>query len=541
MTDSSRPSGIGRLSLAASAGTLGSRVVGFGRNLALAAALGTGLVADSYNIANQVPNQVFLLLGGGTIAFVFVPQLMRHGRSSSERADDYGSFLIFAGAIFGLLITTLLIIFGPAVIGLMGGSAWGSEQLQLSSQLFIWCIPQIFFYSLFGVISQLMNARGKFAAASWAPAASSVIVIFACIPIIAVGAVQGNSPTSVSPSTIALLGGSTLLGAALQSLLMIFLLLRSGFRLRFRFRLHGLGLRGTAFTGLVTLATAGLFQLAVVVTAALSTQAGSAAELLGYDGRGYTAFFYAQTLLLITQGVASASLANVLLVRLSSHYSSGMRNEATIELNEAILAIGSLLIPVMAIFMCLGPLGTELLFTRGETNPAGARFIGVVLAALALGLIPYALHDLLIRPFFAINKPSIPLRSAAVVGTVWILGSFASKTFLPSQFVLLGIAGAFSIAYLVDLPLKFRSLKVLVDFEISKSVVRGYLVAITSALATASAVGLGVHYASEFIPPHPVLQSALLAGSIAIFILIYYFLTARSPASLRRLVRWLRK
>src|SRR5690349_16252322 len=112
----SRSAGTGRTSLLASIGTLCATAVGFGRNLALAAAIGTSLVADSYNIANQVPNQVFLLLGGGAIFFVFVPQLIRNARESPERGDDFGSLLLLAGGAFGILVTVVLLAFSPWAI-----------------------------------------------------------------------------------------------------------------------------------------------------------------------------------------------------------------------------------------------------------------------------------------------------------------------------------------------------------------------------------------------------------------------------------------
>src|SRR5262249_27229177 len=162
-----------------------------------------------------------------------------------------------------------------------------------------WCIPQIFFYTLTAVASQLMNARGRFSAVAWMPTVNSLVIILACIPIIAIGTVQANSPNSMSPWEVAILGGSTLFGSALQSMLLMMFLRRSGFRLRFRFQIRGLGLRATATMGLLTLANAACFQIANLVTAALSTQAGSAAKSLGYDGRGYTAIFYAQTLLFV--------------------------------------------------------------------------------------------------------------------------------------------------------------------------------------------------------------------------------------------------
>jgi putative peptidoglycan lipid II flippase len=540
LTDSAgRSSGVGRTSLVASIGTLGAAVIAFGRNLALAAAIGTGLVADSYNIANRVPNQVFLLLAGG-IFFVFVPQLMRHARTSAERGDEYGSLLLFVGAAFGVVVTALLLALNPLVIRLMGGSSWGEAQSSLGLRLSLWCIPQVFFYSLNAVASQLMNARGRFTAVAWMPTVNSLIIILACIPIIVVGTVQANSPDSMSAGEVALLGGSTLLGSALQSILLIMLLRRAGFRLRLRFKVRGLGLRATGSLGLLTTANAACFQIANLVTAALSTQAGSTAKTLGYDGRGYTAIFYAQTLLFLAGSVASASLANVLLQRLSSHYAEEDDGAASKELNEAILAIGALLIPVMAIFICLGPLGTELLFARGETGRAAAQFIGVVLAVLSVGLIPYALHDLLIRPFFAVHDAKTPLRSGAVIGTVWILGSFAASILLPPEKVLLGIAAAFGLSYIVDLPLKLRSLNRRVKFRISDVVIRGYWTALCAGVLAAIIIGASTTYLEHTVPQHWLPRAMLFFGGTAGFLIIYYPLTARSPASLRRLVQWLR-
>jgi putative peptidoglycan lipid II flippase len=515
-------------------------LIGFGRNLALAAAIGTGLVADSYNIANQVPNQIFLLLGGGTIAFVLVPQLMRHARTSAQRSDEYGSFLLFAGAVIGIVLTIVLLALSPFIIRLMGGSSWSQAQSELGFQLSLWCIPQVFFYAMYSVVSQLMNARGRFSAVAWAPGANSVLIILACIPIVTVGAVSADSPKSLRTWEVALLGGSTLCGAALQTLLLVYLLRRAGFRLHFRFQVRGLGLRATASTALLTILSAACFQLANLVTAAYSTQAGSAAKSLGYDGRGYTSIVYAQTLLAVAQGVAAASLANILLQRLSRHYADGDRRTASSELNDAILAVGALLIPAMSIFICLGPLGTELLFTRGETSASAARFIGIVLAVLAIGLLPYALHDLLIRPFYAVHDAKTPLRSAVIIGTVRIGGTICASLVLPPEWVPLGIAAAFALAYFMDFPLKLRSLKTNVDFKISGAVSGAYWTALSAAAVAATVIAVCLNYLEGTFPHHWLPRTVLFFGGIVGFFAIYYPLTARSPASLRRLLQWLR-
>lgn len=497
-------------------------------------------MADSYNIANQVPSQIFTLLGGGTIAFVFVPQLMRQARISGARGEEYGSFLIFAGAVFGVIVTALLLLLSPSLIQLMGGSSWGEAQSSLGLQLTLWCVPQVFFYALFSVGSQLMYARGRFTAVAWMPTVNSAVIIFACIPIVVVGTVEANSPGSMNAWEIALLGGSTLLGSALQSVLLLLFLRRAGFRLRSRFQLRGLGLRATAITGLLTVAAIACYQGANLVTAALSTQAGSAAKTVGYEGRGYTAFFYAQTLSIVASAIAAVSLANVLLQRLSKHYSDGDHESASKELNEGILATGALLVPVAAIFICLGPLGTELLFTRGETSRSAAHFIGLILTVLAVGLVPHALHELLIRPFYAAHDAKTPLLSAAIIGIVWIAGASVASVVLPPQYALFGIAGAVSLAYGVDLPLRLRSLHRKLEFKLSNRVIRGYGIALGAGVFAGTVIGFGTNYLEHHIAQHWFPRTVLFLGGVAGFMAIYYPLTARSSASLRRLFRWLR-
>ena len=68
------------------AGTVVSRLSGFVRGILLAAALGVGLHADVFNIANTVPNMLYILLAGGVVNAVLVPQLVRAMRARTPTA-----------------------------------------------------------------------------------------------------------------------------------------------------------------------------------------------------------------------------------------------------------------------------------------------------------------------------------------------------------------------------------------------------------------------------------------------------------------------
>ena len=58
-------------------GTIISRITGFIRGILIVAVLGTTLLADTYNVANTMPNILYNLLVGGALTAIFIPQLVR--------------------------------------------------------------------------------------------------------------------------------------------------------------------------------------------------------------------------------------------------------------------------------------------------------------------------------------------------------------------------------------------------------------------------------------------------------------------------------
>jgi putative peptidoglycan lipid II flippase len=77
---------------AMAAGTLVSRITGVFRDIALVAAIGTGIFSDTYSIANSIPNIIYILIAGGAINSVFIPSLVRHMEDDADQgcSDDGG-------------------------------------------------------------------------------------------------------------------------------------------------------------------------------------------------------------------------------------------------------------------------------------------------------------------------------------------------------------------------------------------------------------------------------------------------------------------
>ena len=165
-----------RASALMASGTMVSRVLGFARNAMLLAALGSagGAVSAAFQTANTLPNTVFNLLASGVFDAVLVPQIVR--ALKRESGDTYVNRLItLAGTIlFG--VTVLAMIAAPLLIIIMA-PGFDAEIRGLAIAFALLCIPQIFFYGLYNLLGELLNARGVFGPYMWAPVLNNVIGI----------------------------------------------------------------------------------------------------------------------------------------------------------------------------------------------------------------------------------------------------------------------------------------------------------------------------------------------------------------------------
>ena len=90
-------------------GTIISRITGFVRGILIVAVLGTTLLADTYNVANTMPNILYNLLVGGALTAIFIPQLVR-SFDHEDGGDDFASRLITTISLI-LLVLVLIVIY----------------------------------------------------------------------------------------------------------------------------------------------------------------------------------------------------------------------------------------------------------------------------------------------------------------------------------------------------------------------------------------------------------------------------------------------
>ena len=258
-------------------GTILSRFSGYFRTLLIVAALGQVLHADIFTIANTIPNAVYILVAGGIFNAVLVPQLVRAMKNDEDGGDAYASRIITLSAIFLAVVTVVLVLLAPQLMRVYLAPRYfdadRAAHLESAIAFTRYCLPQVFFYGMFVLLGQVLNARQKFGPMMWAPIANNLIAI-AVLSLYLLVWGPANAVEEVGPYTDGqelLLGLGSTLGIVVQFLILIPYLRRSGFLYRPRFDFRGTGLGHTARLGVWTILFVVVNQLAYLVVTRLAS------------------------------------------------------------------------------------------------------------------------------------------------------------------------------------------------------------------------------------------------------------------------------
>ncbi|MER7317042.1 murein biosynthesis integral membrane protein MurJ [Streptomyces albidoflavus] len=448
--------GLARSSLLMAVGTVVSRATGLIRQVLQAAALGTGLLASTYNTANTVPTSLHTLLIGGALNAVLVPQLVRARATEPDGGRAYEQRLVTLVVCVLGVGTALAVWAAPEIVGLYMRDTPGShEAFELTVTFARFLLPQIFFYGLFGIYGQVLNAREKFGAMMWTPVLNNVVLVAMFAAYLGLMVAPGRVE-DITADQVRLLGIGTTAGVALQALALVPFARAAGFRFRPRFDWRGTGLGRSVHAAKWTL----LFVLANQVALTVVTHFANAADQeLPEAGAGYTAYMYAQTIWLLPQSIVTVSLVTALLPRMSRAVAEGRVGDLRADLTRGLRISGVVIVPTAFLFLALGPQIAALLFAHGAADADSVRPLGQMLQAFGPGLIAFSAQYLLLRGFYAFEDTRTPFFMAAWIAGVDIALASACHLLLPARWAVVGMAGAYTLSYLAGLALTARLLR----------------------------------------------------------------------------------
>jgi putative peptidoglycan lipid II flippase len=429
-------------------GTIVSRITGFIRGILIVAVLGTALLADTYNVANTVPNILYNLLVGGALTAIFIPQLVR-SFDQGDGGDDFASRLITTISIILFTFVALGIYFAPALVRLYAPEFYtpGFEvEKEIAIAFTRYCLPQIFFLGLFAMLGQVANARGSFAPLMWAPIANNLvgIALFGSFLLFSPAVTINN----ISHLHVLILGWGTTLSVVVQSLVLVPVVKGLGIRLRPRWGLSGLG-KSFSLAGW-TLVYVLISQLGYLVTVHVASSAAVRSAKEGIvRGVGYTPYTYAYFVMLLPYSIITLSIITAISPHISRLALEKKASEVRDQLLRAIKIVGVITIPSAVAFLLFGPMITSVIFIGIPLEDA--KYIGYVLAALSFGLVAFSINLILIRGFNAFEDSRTQVISVFFISALGVLLSYVSLFTLSNQWVTIGLGLSFSISYLFGL------------------------------------------------------------------------------------------
>ena len=381
------------------AGTTVSRLSGFLRAALLSYALGAQVHADIFNVSNSLPNMLYILLAGGVFNAVLVPQLVRSLRNDPDRGDAYTSRVITVAGLFLVAVTVLLVVAAPLIVDLVAPGYDGA--VRDSAIAFTrYCLPQVFFYGMYVLVGQILNARGSFGPMMWAPVANNVIaVVVIVVYIVAHGQAEGAEISGPYTSgQELLLGVGSTLGIAVQLVILLPYLRRSGFVYRPRLDLRGSGLGHTLRLGIWTVLFVVVNQIAYVVVQRLATSGALSSE----DGTGFTVYSFSFLVVMVPHSIVTVSLATAMLPRLSSHAAAEDRPALAGALSNTLRAALAVIVPFVALLPVIAPDLARVVFGHGAAADDVDSYVPT-LSLFGVGILFFTFHYLVLRGFYALE------------------------------------------------------------------------------------------------------------------------------------------
>ena len=368
--------------------TIVSRVTGFIRTWAMAAAIGMSLLSSSYQVANNLPNMLYELVMGGMLVTAFLPVYMGVRREQGREASNE-----YVGNLLGILllllggISVLGTVFAPGFIWTQSFLSGNGGSMDTAVFMFRFFAIQILFYGLGSVFSGVLNAHRDYFWSTFAPVLNNVIVI---------ASFMGFGPVSAQFGEhvgIILIAAGTTLGVFVQMACQIPALGKHGVHPHIHIDFKDPALRQTIALGIPTLlATVCMF---------VSTSITNAAALVVQPETGPSVIAYARLWYTLPYALIAASLSTALYTELSHDAQEKDYDSVRMGISRGVAQMLFFLIP-FALYLIVFARPLNMIYCAGKFDESGVALVSEFLIYLALSLPLYGVVVLMQKSFSAL-------------------------------------------------------------------------------------------------------------------------------------------
>ncbi|MBC9925978.1 MULTISPECIES: murein biosynthesis integral membrane protein MurJ [unclassified Leucobacter] len=513
-------SSILRASAVMASGTMVSRILGLLKVMLLAYAIGStaSVSADAFANGNLLPNTLYVLLMGGMLNAVLVPQIVKAARNP-DGGSGYINKIMTLVSVALIVVTVIAMLAAPFLISLLAMD-WPPAQLALATAFAYWCLPQIVFYGLYTVLGEVLNARSVFGPYTWAPVVNNIIGIAGIVVFIVMFGADGTGERTAldwTPLSIGVLAGTATLGVLGQAAILMFSWHKAGIRYRPDFAWKGVGLGQTARIAGWSLATIVVMQLGGIVTNRIvSLGSGS--------GVSNSAMQNVWLIFMMPHSVIAVSLATAYFTRLSEWGQAGRMKEFRTDFSASVRQISLVMVLAAAAIFAAAPFISRIInFAATEWQVMQFSY---ALQAYVISLAAYSFLFVVQRAFYALSDTKTPFFFTTVQMAIVVL---LSLTLLMAPRNMIGIlfAAIWSFATIVQVLLAVWLLRRRIESIDGRRIVQSLLKYV---LAAIPALGLGLLAswgAQTLVPNTNALFAILFAILVAVIVSAVYLVALR--------------
>ncbi|MBL4602352.1 MAG: murein biosynthesis integral membrane protein MurJ [Emcibacteraceae bacterium] len=429
--------------------TMISRILGFIRDILMAAALGAGVVSDCFVVAFKLPNFFRRLFAEGAFSASFVPifsvTLEKGGKKKA---------LLFAEEAFACLAITLLVfvgifeLFTPALIFVLAnGFTNDPEKFDLAVTLTRYTFPFILFVSLVSLLAGVLNSLGKFAETAAAPIILNLCLISALLYF----ANFMDTPAHTLAIAVSIAG-------FIQLLFLYRACHKAGYRIKIKLpRLTPRVKKLLLIMGPAALG-AGVIQLNLLIDMIIASHLPDAS--MSY-------LYYADRLNQLPVGVIGVALGTVLLPYLSRSIANGDEAQVIKSQNQAIEMGLFFTIPAAVAFIVVPNDLIHVLLERSNFSAEAAFETSMTLAAYAAGIPAYVLAKVFVPGYFARGDTKTPLKFAVVA----LFVNVTLNLILMQYFAHVGLAMATAISAWINVFMLAGGLILKGHYQVEKAII----------------------------------------------------------------------
>lgn len=485
--------------------TLGSRIFGFARETMMAAALGTGPMADVFYAAFRFPNLFRRLFAEGAFNAAFVPlfskEIETNGVEGAKRFSEEVLGVLFSAL---LLITIGMQLAMPWLVDwiIAPGFASDPEKSALTVRLATVMFPYLMCMSLTAMMSGMLNSLHHFFAAAIAPVFLNIVMIAA----LGYAWWDGADPLA----TAWYLSWSVLIAGVLQLSVVYFGVRHAGIKMGFRRPRMTPNVKRLLVLAVPAAITGGVTQINQVIGQAIASTKDGAIAALQYADRIYQ----------LPLGVVGVAVGVVLLPELSRALKGGHMKEAAGIQNRSLEFVLFLTLPAAAGLWVLSEPIIRVLYERGAFSAENTTVVAAILAIYGIGLPGFVMIKALQPGFYAREDTRTPMRFTIVSVVV---NSALAITLFP-LLAERGIATAEAAAGWINAAFLFSTLLWRGHLQWEWVLLRRAVLLVLSAGLMAGGLIYALPYAAPYLLPQvSLLQQVFALGCLVALAMAIYF------------------